>query len=54
MKDKTIIALARLLCGTALLITTIAYHVDTGLTAVSLFLMGVPFELATKEKEERV
>jgi len=55
MEDKTIIALSRCVCGTALLITHALTGVNGSLIAVSLFLLGVPVELvkiAKKEKEE--
>jgi len=55
MKDETIIALGRCLCGTALLITHALTGINGSLIAVSLFLLGVPLELvkiAKKQKEE--
>ena len=52
MKDTTIIKLGRLACGSALLITHALTGVDGSLIAVGIFLLGVPFELAKKEKEE--
>ena len=52
MKDTTIIKLARLGCGTALLITKAVTGIDGTLIAVAFFLLGVPFELVKKEKEE--
>lgn len=50
MKDSTIIKLARLGCGTALLAIHAVTGVDGSLVAISLFLLGVPFELAKKEE----
>jgi len=50
MKDATIIKLARLGCGTTLLIIHAITGVNGSLIAVGLFLLGVPFELAKKEK----
>jgi len=52
MKDTSIIKLARLGCGTALLLAHALTGVNGSLIAVGLFLLGVPFELAKKEKEE--
>jgi len=55
MEDKTIIALGRCVCGTALLITHALTGINGTLIAVSLFLLGVPLELvkiAKKEKQE--
>jgi len=52
MKDTTIIKLARLGCGTALLVVHGFTGINSYIIAVAFFLLGVPFELAKKEKEE--
>lgn len=46
MKDSTIIALGRTACGTALLIVHALTGMNSLLTTVSLFLLGVPIEIA--------
>ena len=51
MKDTTIIKLTRLGSGTTLLLVHALTGVNGSLIAVGLFLLGVPFELAKKEKE---
>ena len=45
MKDPTILKIVRTACGAALLITHAVTNVDGTLIVVSLFLLGVPFEL---------
>ena len=52
MKDETIIKLARTAGGITLLIVHAVTGVNGSLIAASLVLLGVPFELAKKEKEE--
>ena len=52
MNDKTKIVIARLLCGTAILLVKAFTGVDGTLTAISLFLLGVPVEYATHSKEK--
>ena len=49
MKDQTIIKLARVACGTALLIVHAVTDVNGTLIVAALFLMGVPFELIKRE-----
>lgn len=49
--DSTKIAITRLCCGTALLISTIVFKVDGVLTGVSLFLLGVPAEYLARKEE---
>lgn len=50
MKDKTVIALARYACGTAIMITSVIAKVDGVLLAMAMVLLGVPVELAKKEE----
>jgi len=49
MKDATLVKLGRLFCGTALLLAHVLTGVDGTLVVVSLFLLGVPFELIKKD-----
>jgi len=49
MKDATFIKLGRLFCGTALLLAHVYSGMDGTLVVVSLFLLGVPFELIKKD-----
>ncbi len=49
MKDQTILKIVRTVCGAALLITHAVTEVDGTLIVVSLFLLGVPFELIRKD-----
>lgn len=49
MNNKTLIQLARLACGTALLIAKMVTGADGTLTIISLVLMGVPFEAISKK-----
>lgn len=50
MQEKTVIALGRMICGTAILITSILTHVNGVLQGLSLFLIGVPIEMLRKEQ----
>lgn len=50
MQDSAKVAIVRMCCGTALLISSIVFKVDSVLTGVSLFLLGVPAEYVIKEK----
>lgn len=52
MKDETILKLARTAGGIALLITHAVTNINGPLVAIAIVLLGVPFELARKEKEE--
>lgn len=52
MKDSAIVAVCRLICGTALLITHAVTTVNGTLVVVSLFLLGVPVEAIQKYKSE--
>lgn len=52
MLDKTKIVLARLVCGTVILITHAVTGIDGTVILVSLFLLGVPVEYASTAKEK--
>jgi hypothetical protein len=52
MQEKTIIALGRMVCGTVILIASLATHTNGLLQGLSLFLIGVPIEMLRKEKDE--
>lgn len=45
------VAIARLCCGTALLITNAVSGIDGIIVSVALILLGVPFEVLIHEKE---
>lgn len=51
MNEKTIITLARMACGTIILVSSLVLHVNGTLQGLSLFLIGVPIEMLRKEKE---
>ena len=51
MNEKTIITLARMTCGTVILISSLALHVNGTLQGISLFLIGVPIEVLRKDKD---
>lgn len=44
MEDSAKVAICRLICGTALLITHAVTGVDGRVVSASLFLLGIPFE----------
>ena len=50
MQEKTIVTLGRMVCGTAILITSLATHTNGLLQGLSLFLIGIPVEMLRKEK----
>lgn len=53
MNDKTKIILARMACGTAILITHAVTGYNGVFLAIGLFLLGVPVEYAkTAHKED--
>ena len=54
MKDSTILKIVRTACGAALLITNAVTDVDGTLIVAALFLLGVPFELISREKKDAV
>ena len=50
MQEKTVIALGRMVCGTAILIASLARHTNGLLQGLSLFLIGVPIEMLKKDR----
>jgi hypothetical protein len=52
MQEKTVIALGRMVCGTVILIASLATHTNGLLQGLSLFLIGVPVEMLRREKVE--
>lgn len=52
MKDESIIKLARLACGTGLLIVHALTRVDGILISTALVLLSVPFELVKRKNQE--
>jgi hypothetical protein len=54
MNDKTLITLSRMICGTAILIISLATHTNGTLQGLALFLIGVPIEMLRKEPEKSV
>jgi len=52
MEPKTIISLARMLCGTAIVITHMVTGANSTFVLVGLGLLGIPVELVSREKKE--
>jgi len=52
LKDSAKVAICRLICGTALLITHAVTGMNGTLVAISIFLLGVPVEAIQKYKSE--
>lgn len=52
MKEKTVIALTRTVCGTALFITHMVTGYNGSAVLLSLILLGVPLEQIKRQKEE--
>lgn len=51
MKSKTIITLARLAAGTAILITSMVTGVNGTTQSIALVLMAVPVEVLAKDEK---
>jgi len=49
--DSTKVALARLGCGTSLLVVHMFTGVDSTIVAIAIFLLGVPVEYIEARKE---
>jgi hypothetical protein len=54
VNDTTLIQLARLACGTALLITHVVTGLDGTLTVIAMVLMGIPFEALKRATAEQI
>jgi len=52
--NPTLIQLARLACGTALLITHVVTGLDGTLTVIAMVLMGIPFEVLKRATQEQI
>jgi hypothetical protein len=52
MQEKTVIALGRMVCGTVILIASLATHTNGLLQGLSLFLIGVPVEMLRSEPKK--
>ena len=52
MQDSAKVAICRLICGTALIVVRAVTGYDGTLTAISLFLLGVPVEYLQVAKSE--
>lgn len=53
MEDYSIIALVRTICGAAILAVSMVTGINGQIQMVSLFMMGVPFELLGRKKEAK-
>jgi len=51
MKDETIVKLVRTIVGGSFIMAYAFTQVDGGVLATGMFLLGVPWELVTKQKE---
>lgn len=51
-EDKTVITIARMTCGTVILVASLVLHVNGTLQGLSLFLIGVPVEHLVKKKQD--
>jgi len=49
LKEKTLIVLGRLTCGTAILITSMVTGVDGMYQMIAMLLLGLPVEALKKE-----
>lgn len=52
MEDKTAIQIARLTCGTVMLVIHALTGINGNLVSSAMFLIGVPFEYLRKSKTE--
>jgi len=53
MKDETIVKLVRTIVGGSFILAYAFTQVDGGVLATGMFLLGVPWELVTKQKEPK-
>lgn len=53
MKEKTIITLGRMACGTAILLTHMITGANSTFVLLGVFLLGVPVELVKRDGETK-